>query len=111
MLDYIDGLLTRDSIVWEGENDKDTFGVDLPDLWVLGDERPTLRVTDPPNRRLVATISPSPDGVSQSLPLDDDGTLRMPALPAGGYRVKVGANRPGLASVTVPFVVWDPTAT
>jgi hypothetical protein len=109
-LDAIDGILTRDSIVWEGEEDAETFGVELPDLWVRGDEPPTLRVIDAPNRRLLVTISPSQRVASPPVPVASDGTFDMPTLPAGGYLVKVGSSQPGLASVTVPFVVWDATA-
>ncbi|MCU1501761.1 MAG: hypothetical protein JWM12_1115 [Ilumatobacteraceae bacterium] len=110
VLDMIDGLLTQDSIIWQGDAAPDGLGVQLPDMWTTAEPPPALQVVAGPDLRLRATIVRDGAQTGIRLPIGGDRRLTLPPLPAGGYRVTVDAAGPGSATITVPVLVWDPAA-
>src|SRR6185437_8436348 len=53
-LDLIDGILSRQELIWEGPVDE-AFGVEMDELWSPRDE-PVLEVVDLEDRRLDVTV-------------------------------------------------------
>lgn len=107
-LDLLDGILTRQDLVYEDVEDAARFGVQLDDVHLAGAEIP-LRVTGAADRRILADVRDEQGRpVGPGLPVGADGTLRLPPLPPGGYTVRVGASGRGAPTVTHPFLVWPP---
>lgn len=106
-LDLIDGILTRQDLIYEDIDDAVPFGVETADVHPQGREVP-LRVTGVEGRRLVVTVldeAGAPAAPPESVA--PDGTVLLPALPPGAYRARVAPSRPpSAAAVTHPFLVW-----
>lgn len=107
-LDLIDGILTREDVIWEA-SDRETFGVEMDDVWSPA-VPPRLHVPDIEDRRLLVTVLDETGAlVGERVAVAPDGRATLDPLPPGGYRARVASPLSGgPASVTVPFLVWDP---
>ncbi len=105
--DVIDEILSREEIIWQSVGG-DGLSVEFDDF-LLSTDDPVLHVVDPPDRRLHVEITD--EFGSQAHPpitVAPDGSARMPRLPQGAYRARVGpTTRGGPSAVTAPFLVWD----
>ncbi len=106
-LDLIDGILTRDDMVWQRAAST-SFGVTMAELWRPGD-RPQLHVNDAGDVRLHVTVLDELDKpVGPHVVVAKDGTASLDPLTPGGYRARVSsAVAGGPPSVTRPFLVWE----
>lgn len=107
-LDLLDGILTRDEIVWQGPDDE-PFGVWAPDVVDAGSPVP-VEVSDVADRRLLLEVHDEQgEPVSPPMPVPVGGSAQIPPLGAGGYTATVsGQGAGGRRSVHRPFLVWDP---
>ena len=108
LLDLVDGILSREEIVWEAAP-PEGFGVEMADVWSTLEE-PRLRAIDDEDRRLLVTVLDELGRiVREAAPLDSDGTASFGRLPEGGYRAVVATSRAGGPEpVAKPFLVLDP---
>ena len=107
MHDLVDGILTRDEMVWQSAP-AEMLGIEMQELWSSDDE-PHLTVDGGGDRLLLATVHDEHGvPVGQPTALAPDGRLRLARLVEGGYRVVVEAASPGgPAPIAKPFVVLD----
>lgn len=106
LLDLIDGILTREQIVWQS-SDSQGFGVAMDEVWSSADE-PVLQVVDGGDRRLLVSLQDEAGHpIGNTLPLRRDGRFVFGRLAEGGYRVVV-ATTPNGPLVSKAFVVLAP---
>jgi pimeloyl-ACP methyl ester carboxylesterase len=112
LLDLLDGILSREEIVWQDARPAvaEGFGVEMADVWSTLEE-PRLCATDTGDRRLLASLRDERGQVvREPLPLAADGTAFFGRLPEGGYRAVVQSGRPGgPPPISKPFLVIDPS--
>jgi pimeloyl-ACP methyl ester carboxylesterase len=106
LLDLLDGILSREEIIWQHAASRAPFGVEMKDVWATA-EAPWLRVTEMNNRALTATVL---DEVGAQIGLErsigPDAELDLGPLKEGGYRVVISSALPGAApTVSKPIVV------
>lgn len=109
LLDLLDGILSREEIVWQAAPAK-PFGVQMQEVWSTL-EQPFLRVTDLDDRRLWVKVQDETGGaVGDPVPVSPDGTASLGKLAEGGYCAVVSSGlRGGPQQVTKPFLVFDST--
>ena len=110
-LDLLDGILSRQEIVWQGAADGNPFGVSMAEVWAAG-EAPHLDVTNMDDRRLRVRVSDElGEPVGRPIAVQPDGSASLGPLPEGGYRAVVESVAPGgPPPVGKPFLVPDPSA-
>jgi hypothetical protein len=108
LLDLVDGILTREEIIWQGAP-ADAFGVRMAETWSAGVAL-HLEVTELNDRRLWVKVQNETGTVVQDRTrVMPDGTARFGALPEGGYRATVYSDQPGgPAPISKPFLVLEP---
>lgn len=108
LLDLIDGVLTREEIVWQGAA-SDAFGVRMAETSPAGVEL-HLEVTELNDRRLWVKVQNETGIVVQNrVRVLPDGTASLGPLAEGGYRATVYSEQPGgPAPISKPFLVLDP---
>jgi len=110
LLDLVDGILSRQEIVWQAAW-SDGFGVEMADIWST-QQVVTLQVSGQQDRRLLATVNDENGRVATGpIPVRPNEPVNFGRLPEGGYRVIVGGSTPaGPLPVSKPFLVLDPDA-
>jgi pimeloyl-ACP methyl ester carboxylesterase len=112
LLDLVDGILTRERLVWQSSGAEQGFGVVMDEVWSQGDA-PVLEVVEAGDRRLMVTLhDEAGQALDAPLPLQRDGRFDFGRLREGGYRAHVAPVAPvapgGPPPVTKPFVVLAP---
>lgn len=108
VLDFLDGILTGEAIIWQDAREPEGFGIDLPDYLPTG-QSITLRVTGMKSRLLATLRDEYGKVVCAAEPVPAGGVLTFPAVPECGYVVTVESATPlGPAPVSKPLVVLDP---
>jgi len=109
LLDLVDGILTREQLVWQSGPAAQGFGVAMEEVWSQG-EAPVLEVVDAGDRRLTVTLQDEAGrALGPALPLQRDGRFDFGPLREGGYRARIAATSPGgPLPVSKPFVVLAP---
>jgi pimeloyl-ACP methyl ester carboxylesterase len=105
LLDLVDGILTRQEIIWQSAGASHAFGIAMEDVWCNGDE-PVLQVTAMGDRRLRVRVEDESGrrvGDEQVVPVD--GRVALGDLGEGGYRAIVQGPANGPPPVAKPFLV------
>jgi pimeloyl-ACP methyl ester carboxylesterase len=110
LLDLLDGILSRQNIIWQATAAPEGFGVEMQELWSPYED-PFLRITEMNNQRLkVKVVSENGAVARDNIPVSRDGDARLGPLPEGGYSAIVSPTwQGGPRPVTKPFLVFDPT--
>lgn len=104
-LDLIDGILSRQELIYESADSDLQIGVAIDDIHQAEQEVP-IRVVGAGGRRVVAVALDGNDPVAPPVPVGSDGTANLPGLPPGAYRVRVTVSGRESATVTHPILVW-----
>ncbi|MDY0743313.1 hypothetical protein SNE35_02290 [Paucibacter sp. R3-3] len=109
LLDLVDGILTREDLVWQSARAAPGFGVAMEEVWSQGDA-PALEVVDAGDRRLTVTLQDEAgQALGPAMPLPRDDRFDFGPLREGGYRALVAASGPGAPPpVSKPFLVLAP---
>ena len=109
LCDLVDGILSREEIIWQAAEPADGYGVEMAEVWSVGQEL-RLQVSGQSNRRLLVTTKDEKGRlVTGPEPVSPDGTVSLGRLPEGGYRAVVSSSSPGgPLPVTKPILVLDP---
>ena len=107
-LDLIDGILTREDVIWQDAVSGEAFGVAMADEFSPA-SRPSLRVAHIGDRRLHVTVfDEAGTQVGDRVVVGADGYADVDPMPPGGYSARVSsALRGGPPPVTCPFLVWE----
>ena len=107
LLDLVDGILSREEIIWQAAP-KESFGVEMDDVWTTGQE-PELQVSGVKDRRLLVTVEDEKrEVIVDPIPVSPEGRAALGRLAEGGYRAVVSASTPdGPLPVAKPFIVMD----
>jgi pimeloyl-ACP methyl ester carboxylesterase len=109
LLDLVDGILSREEIIWQAAEPDEGFGVEMADV-LFANQECELQVSGQNDRRLLVTIMGEEGNlVTGPFPVSSDGRAYFGQLPEGGYRAVVASSIPdGTLPVTKPFLVLDP---
>ena len=108
VLDLVDGIITREAVVWEAAGGGEGIGVELSDYFLTG-QRIALFVPKI-NQRLHATIHIEGGAkIAGPMPVSPEGIASFNPLPEGAYRITVASAIPGgVWPVSKPILVFDP---
>jgi hypothetical protein len=111
LLDLIDGILSRENIIWQAVAPPEGFGVEMQELWSPGED-PVLRVTEMNNQRMkVKVLDENGAIVRDNIPVSQDGLAQLGTFPEGGYSAVVSPTwQGGPRPVTKPFLVFNSQA-